>query len=571
MFYTEGVMNIRRILTFPVLSALLIAGFVVGLPALEIDEGELETVEGADIEFENYEGPVEQIDSREAIRGIGRTLGNDVARRGSGDYAGRYRVQRVVGDETDPRLAADIFELSDTARVDHIVNLRRIITGYLETAWAYDASDADLLARFVTIYNAVYRGSTELFTERYREAVADVLSPERVGLATSYRRWPGMTQIVIPLRGDRVPGDLDAVDPRQLIDTEVIAELRTRADLGIEDRKAIIDFIERVIEERTEVIAEERAEIEEEEAEIDERRREIAEETEEREDDAPDEDEVTEEAPPADDDDDDAEDEEPAEPDTPEAPPAEDEDTDEPEEPRDDDDVEDETPQEEQATDEPEEDTPEPEPADDDDEAEQEEEELDRREAELEERRAELDEEEEELEELTEEVEELYQDTAEDQTAVEEGLTPREVVPFVRSIGGEYELVAVDIASLSLAGEQTIPVVTRELVPYQGGVLVVHAGSERLLHLEPGALEILEESDVRVVPGAPIVVTEQRIFTVIPEDGGSRIGEFDAQLVLQRRSAATVDRETDIVVRDERLLVQGTNGAFIDLAIEDFR
>jgi len=565
MFYTEGVMIIRRILSFPVLSAFLIVGLVVGLSALEVDEGELEGVEGADIEFENYEGPVEQIDSREAIRGIGRTLGRSVLDGARGDYAGRYRVRRVVGDEADPRLAADLFELGEDARVDHIVNLRRILAGYLETAWRYESDDADLLARFVTIYNAVYRGSLDLFTERYRSAVVNLLSPERIGLATSYRRWPGMTQIVIPLRGDRVPGDLDAVDPGQLIDAEVIAELRTRADLGIEDRKAIIAFIERVIEERTEVIAEERSAIEEEQQEIDERRGEIEEAIAEAADaDAEAEQDEGEEpagSPTAT-----ADDDEPVRSTAPAADgPARVADDDPQETP------EDTEPEESEVETEAEAESPTPAPAEDREALEEEQEELDQREAELEERRAELDEEEEELEELTEEVEELYQETAEDQTAIEEGLSPRDVVPFVRAIGGGYELVAVDIASLSIAGEQTVPVARQELVPYQGGVLVAHARNNRLLHLEPTALEILGESDVPVVPGARIVVVGQRIFTAIPDGGATRIGEFDARLVLQRRSAATVDRETDIVARGERLLVQGSDGEFLDLAIEDFR
>jgi hypothetical protein len=378
-----------------------------------------------------------------------------------------------------------------------------------------------------------------------------------------------MTQIVIPLRGDRVAGDLDAVDPTQLIDAEVIAELRTRADLGIEDRKAIIAFIERVIEERTEVIAEERAAIEEEQQAIDERRAEIEETIAEsagdeavREERAPapapaaeSDDEPGEPAvstavgqPPA------AESDAPAAASEEETPPAG---TPEPETP--------------EVTAEPADEASTPAPADDGRALEEEQQELDRREADLEERRTELDEEEADLETLTEEVEDLYQETADDQTAIQEGIVPRDIVPFVRSVGGGYELVAVDIASLSLAGEQTIPVARQELVPYQGGILVVHARSNRLIHLEPTALEILGESDVTVVPGARIVLAGQRIFTVIPDAGPSRIGEFDAQLVLQRRSAETVDRGTDIVVRGDRLLVQGSDGEFLDLAIEDFR
>jgi hypothetical protein len=41
------------------------------------------------------------------------------------------------------------------------------------------------------------------------------------------------------------------MQPRQLVDAPVINELRTRGDLGTEDRTAISDFTEPVIEERT--------------------------------------------------------------------------------------------------------------------------------------------------------------------------------------------------------------------------------------------------------------------------------------------------------------------------------
>ncbi|MDA3951003.1 MAG: P83/100 family protein, partial [Spirochaeta sp.] len=270
---------------------LLLTVGVIGagaLPGLEIDRDELRDALDADIEFQNYEGPVEQIDSREAIRGIGRSLGRTVTAETGADYAGRYILRRIIGDETSPLRAADLLELTGDAQVDHIVNLRRIVAGYLEDGWGYQAADADLLSRFITIYNAVHRGDLSFFSARYRAAVIDALDSDRVGLATSYRQWAGQTQLVIPIRPERRAGDLDAVDPGQLVDRAVIAELRTRADLGIEDRKAIIEFIERVIEERTEVIAEEREEIEAEQQEIDERRAEIDEEIDEREEAEPD-------------------------------------------------------------------------------------------------------------------------------------------------------------------------------------------------------------------------------------------------------------------------------------------
>jgi prefoldin subunit 5 len=556
--------------SFFLLSAIGIVLVIPTIASLEIDRAELQGAGEADIEFENYEGPVEQIDSREAIRGIGRSIGRGINRGDIADYAGRYRVYRIVGDQTEPLRGADIVELDRSARVDHIVNLRRIVAGYLESAWEYGREDADLLARFITIYNAVHRGNVSFFGERYRTAVVEALDAERVGLAISYREWPGRTQLVIPIRDERFPGDLDAVDPRQLIDSAVIAELRTRSDLGIEDRKAIISFIERVIEERTEVIAEERAAIEEEQQEIDQRQEEIEEEI------ATIEEEQTQaEQPPP-------EPEEPADdggvsdggPATgPAAAPAASTPPQEPQEQLE------EPPQ----TTEPqpvesvpeeaeaEDDTPEAAPQEQRvEELENEQAQLQEREEELQEQREELDEEEEEVEALTEEVEELYQDTAEDQATLDEGGVA-ELVPFVISNDDDsFELSIVNIDTVDVAGEQTIPVVTRDLVDYQGGLLVAHAGSGRLLLLDSQSLELLEESDTRVVPGARIRIVGQSVLTVVEDGSSFYVGEFDSQLVLLRRSVESVKMETDIVNRGDRLIVQGADGSLRRLDLREF-
>ncbi len=517
----------------------------IAVPALEIDREELTDIPEADIDFENYEGPVDRIDSRDAIRGIGRFLGDGVTASGSAAYGDRYSVRRIVGDPDDPRRGADIMELSPTAGVDHIVNLRRIIAGYLETGWDYGSDDADLIARFITIYNAVHRGSVAFFDERYRSAVVDVLRPDAVGLAISFREWPGRTQLVIPIRDDRAPGDLDAVDPRQLIDSDVIAELRSRADMGIQDRKAIIQFIERVIEERTAAIEEEREAIEEEQVAIDRRREELAAEAPQEEPAVQRDSTPSEETPGPETDVEEAdtarEDRQPATTattttTTPTTTPAATSDgaTEE-----------DETVAEEEAQ-------------------------LDRRQEELDQRREDLAEEEEELAELTEEVETLYRETAEDQAIPEEIRGGGERVIFlIASEGGMYELAVVDAETLEPTGEQTIPLASRDVVSYRGGLIVAHGESGRLLFLDSTSLAIRAESDVPVERGARIRIVDQSVVTVIPEDGGFYLGQFDPQLVLQRRSTDEVRRNTDIVQLGERLIVQGRGGALLLIELQD--
>ncbi|MCG8480280.1 MAG: hypothetical protein MI724_14380 [Spirochaetales bacterium] len=509
--------------------------------AFELDRTELEETAGADIEFENYEGPVESVDTREAIRGIGDVLGRGMTESGRGNIEGRYRVTRIVGDADSPLFSADIIELDEGARVDHIDNLRRIVAGYLEAAWGYESADADLVARFATIYNAVYRGAMDLFFGRYRGEVVAALDPERAGLALSYRQWPGRTQIVLPIRDDRAPGDLDAVDTGQLVDPQVIAELRMRSDLGIEDRKAIIAFIERVIEERVEALREEQAALDEEREAVVERQREVEAEISELEGDS-----VADTA---------AEPVAEPEPQGDEAagrdeetPPAEPAAEDEPAERAD---TGDDAETEERLT-----------------ELRQEREELAAEEREIEERQEELDSEAEDLEELTERVAELLEETAEDQQLLEtEG---SEFVPFVVARGSaRFELSVVDLREAAVAGERTIPVADRDLVMFQGGILVAHETTGRLLLLDAASLGVIAESDAEVVPGGSIRPIGAAILAVVPDGGRHYIGEFDAQLVLQRRSAEPVLARTDIVNRGDRLVLQDEDGTIRVLSLDE--
>ncbi|POQ98465.1 hypothetical protein AU468_12795 [Alkalispirochaeta sphaeroplastigenens] len=525
-------MKIRRLpFVFPVFLFLggvaalpfsLVSPSLPGVSALEIDRSELEAVSGADIEFESFQGEVQQFDSDQAIRGIGSALGQEATGEGTFNYFNRYILRRVIGDHLDRRRAADIMEFSPDARVDHIENVRRILSGFLVGAWGYQRGDADLLARFITIYNAVHRGDMAFFEARYREAVTESLDPERVGIALSYREWPGMTQMVIPLRGDRGPGDLDAVDPGQLVGPAVIGDLRSRADLGIDERKAIIEFIERVVEVRLDEISRERAAIEEEREEIALRREELQEAREPQPEVEPDEElpQVT-----------------PAAPIPGEAPPGEiGEEPDDPEE-------------------------AEPRISLADEVARDEEELLREREEALDRREEVLQAEEEELEVLVDQLEELYQETARDQAALSERTAPPELVPFVLSDGrGGYEIAVVNLDGPVLEERQIVPLAGRHVLEYRGGLLVVHRGTRRMLLLEPASLAVRAESERSVRSGSRIVVQGDAILTVIEEEGAAFVGEFDSGLVLLRRSADAVNPDTDIVVRGDQVLVQGVQG-----------
>jgi hypothetical protein len=152
----------------------------------------------------------------------------------------------VSGPEAG-RLDADIFGLGVDVGVDHIRNLRLIIQGYLEGAYAYSPADAALLAEYITVYNAVFRGNWDYFNGRYKTPVLGNLDPERTGLSIRFDEWPGRTLMLIPLALG-TPNTLSAVDTSSLTSARVIEELRTREDMGIDRRQDMVSLKEREAE-----------------------------------------------------------------------------------------------------------------------------------------------------------------------------------------------------------------------------------------------------------------------------------------------------------------------------------
>ncbi|MDR2717792.1 MAG: hypothetical protein LBB89_07005 [Treponema sp.] len=210
----------------------------------QIDRGELQK-NLAPVSFTNYEGPHARIETREQIRQIGVGLGQAVKAGAERTGANsRYFVIHSVSAPDGTKLDADIFGLGANTGVDHIRNLRTIIQGYLQEAYSYSAQDAAVLAEYITIYNAVYRGNWDYFSERYKKPVLGHLNPQQVGLATRYSEWPGKTLMLIPLG----MGGISSIDTSSISDSRVVEEMRREDDRGIEQRRGMVDIKEREAE-----------------------------------------------------------------------------------------------------------------------------------------------------------------------------------------------------------------------------------------------------------------------------------------------------------------------------------
>ena len=243
--------------------------------------------------FLNYEGPHARVDTREQIRQIGVVLGRQIAagetdmasllsgvaaeRRRTHSYnlrtgvLNRYFVIHCIGGYEEGKLDADIFGIGVDAAVDHIRNLRVIIQGYLQRTYNYNERDAALLAHYITVYNAVYRGNWDYMTGRFKSIVIENLIRERAGLSIRYDEWPGRTMMLIPLG----PGGLSAVDTVAITDKQVIEEMRKDDDRGVPLRQQMVDLLEREAEQAERQARTEREEIRREEREIVQERQEI--------------------------------------------------------------------------------------------------------------------------------------------------------------------------------------------------------------------------------------------------------------------------------------------------------
>jgi len=222
---------------------LLIAAVILTVNAVmgyaQVNRDELQNL--PPVVFINYEGPHARVDTREEIRQIGVSVGRQISGNTNAGTANRYFVVHCVSGAEGNKIDADVFGLGVDTGVDHVRNLRVILQGYLQTAYEYSEKDAALLAEYITIYNAVYRGNWDYYTTRYKGLVMGNLTKEKVGLSIRYDEWPGRTLMVIPLG----IGGLSSVDTSTLTEPKVIEEMRKEDDQGIPQRKEMVNLMER--------------------------------------------------------------------------------------------------------------------------------------------------------------------------------------------------------------------------------------------------------------------------------------------------------------------------------------
>lgn len=232
--------------------------------AFSVDETELKTVSDKTIVFENYAGPHDKIDTLDEIKGIGTVIASeiDITKNSTSGNENKYYVIHAY-NEDDTKLSADIFCIGKDALVDHITNLRHIIASYLSKAYSYNYDDAMTIATFVTVYNAVYRGNIEYFSEKFSEEVIKNLSKEKLGISISYKEWAGLSELVIPVSD--INGGISTIDTSVISDKNVVESMQEEDSKGIDERKNMVDLKEREAD-----LAEEKAQESQKQATVDE-------------------------------------------------------------------------------------------------------------------------------------------------------------------------------------------------------------------------------------------------------------------------------------------------------------
>lgn len=157
----------------------------------------------------NDKSPIEwkYYSSGKQIRDMGRRLGAEIKYQaevnktdfpyasGSPDF--RYRAARVF---PGTKQGADVIFINKNAHINNIKNVRRVVSGYIERAYGVTMEQADEIAKKVCYWNTNHYDDKAYFKENFQVRVREVFSNKTniIGLARSYKNWPGKARIVIP-------------------------------------------------------------------------------------------------------------------------------------------------------------------------------------------------------------------------------------------------------------------------------------------------------------------------------------------------------------------------------------
>ncbi len=251
---------------------IIVFSLLVVTPLLyaQVDSKELQSIGEREIIFENYTGNYDYKESVSSIEGIGKRLSdglnNDSAKK-EYHYLNKYSVYHCISENEIDKFNADVISIDAGARVEHIRNVRLIISSYLVNQYRYSKKDAATLAYFITIYNAVYRQDLPYFQNNFKPVVLDYITAENAGLSLKFSEWPGKSRIVIPLSKNPQKGKAGALNTSELSNKDVInAAKAENDDMSIKERKDLVKIKEKEVKELESEIKKDKSAVEKEKA-----------------------------------------------------------------------------------------------------------------------------------------------------------------------------------------------------------------------------------------------------------------------------------------------------------------
>lgn len=163
--------------------------------------------------------------SGKQIRDMGRKLGAEIRyqeqiKKAESPYTSgypsyKYRAVRIYPDK---RAGADVVYIGKYSKVDTFRNLTRIISGYIEEAYGIPMEKADSIAAKICYWNTNHYNDKNYFRVNFEVRIREVFNnrTSNIGLAKSYKNWPGKTRIVIPFKmiKEAVPEVAEPVQPK---------------------------------------------------------------------------------------------------------------------------------------------------------------------------------------------------------------------------------------------------------------------------------------------------------------------------------------------------------------------
>ncbi|MDR2922628.1 MAG: hypothetical protein LBU85_04710, partial [Treponema sp.] len=205
-------------------------------------------------------------------------------------------------------------------------------------------------------------------------------------------------------------------------------------------------------------------------------------------------------------------------------------------------------------------------------------EQLDQAEAGLEQRREEAQQLEDFAQQKTEEAQQEREGIAQDQQA---GIVNQTVAEGIMGVMIEGQnsnmgrLVRIDPAAKRELKRSPLDTVYVRTVTFINGRILAIAGENRgqgavrIVEINPASLEMARQGDDDINPASLLWVNGNDMYAIINTGGSSFLGRFDTNLALRARSAITVHPNASVVIQQGYLLTQKADGSAAFLNPQD--